>query len=204
MKEPMQQATAQQIQKQILQLAQQFPIGLDINWVSATKAPKTTILHDWLLDPSSLTARLSSHCQQFKVELLGQRIESCQAHEANADIAEGEQVLVREVLLFCDQQPHVFARSLLPLTSLTGEQRALANLGQQPLGQVLFNNPKLRRDVVQVAEIEPSHRVAQLATSLSLQVNHNLWGRRSLFYIENKPLMVAEVFLPGAKAYEPR
>jgi chorismate--pyruvate lyase len=29
-----------------------------------------------------------------------------------------------------------------------------------------------------------------------------LWGRRSVFIVENKPLMVAEVFLPQAFAYQ--
>ena len=185
----------------MFELTKQFPIGLDVNWVSAKYAPQTPRLNDWLLDPTSLTARLKSHCNDFKVHVLGQRVEACQSHEANADIILGEQVLVREVILFCDDVPHVFARSLLPLKSLTGEQQALASLGEQPLGQVLFNNPKLHREVVEVAEIEPSLRVCELAAMLNLQVAQNLWGRRSLFFIEDKPLMVAEVFLPSARAY---
>ena len=183
------------------ELKQQFPIGLDVNWVCASNAPQQSRLNDWLLDPTSLTARLKKHCNTFRVELLGQRVEACQAHEANSDILEGERVLVREVVLFCDEQPHVFARSLLPIKSLTGEQKQLANLGEQPLGQVLFNNPKLHRQVVEVANIAPSLRVCQLAAMLNLEINQNLWGRRSLFFIEDKPLMVAEVFLPGARAY---
>ena len=74
------------------------------------------------------------------LKLLGQRIETCSVEEANDDILVGEQVLVREVLLFCDDVPQVFARSLLPLKSLTGEQQQLAHLGTQSLGQVLFNH----------------------------------------------------------------
>lgn len=185
----------------MLELTQQFPIGLDVNWVSAKNAPQIKRLNDWLLDPTSLTARLKSHCKDFKIQVLGQKIEACQPHEANKDIKLGEQVLVREVILFCDNVPHVFARSLLPLKSLTGEQQALATLGEQSLGQVLFNNPKLHREVVEVAEIQPSLRVCELAAMLNLQVTQNLWGRRSLFFIEDKPLMVAEVFLPNARAY---
>ncbi|OUS26593.1 hypothetical protein A9Q98_10530 [Thalassotalea sp. 42_200_T64] len=185
----------------MFELKQQFPIGLDVNWISADNAPTLPRLNDWLLDPSSLTARLKQHCRRFKVQVLGQKIEACQAHEANDNILLGEQVLVREVVLFCDDIPHVFARSLLPLRSLTGKQQALAHLGEQSLGQVLFNDPALRREVVEVAEIEPSLRVCELAAMLNLNVTHNLWGRRSLFFIEDKPLMVAEVFLPGARAY---
>ncbi|MDN3652790.1 chorismate lyase [Thalassotalea ponticola] len=183
-------------------LHSQFPIGLNVNWVSTVDTPDVPSLQDWLLDASSLTARLQRQCQNFRVELLGQRVEPCQAHEANAKIQQGEQVLVREVVLFCDHQPTVFARSLLPLASLTGPQQQLAELGERPLGQVLFNDPNLRRDIVEIAEIAPSLRVCELAALLDLQVTHSLWGRRSLFYIGDKPLMVAEVFLPGSAAYE--
>jgi chorismate--pyruvate lyase len=183
------------------EISKQFPIGLDVNWVSAKKTPKPARLSDWLLDPKSLTARLKQHCTHFKVQLIGQQVEPCSIYEASSEIPVGTQVLIREVLLYCDDVPHVFARSVLPLSSLTGEQKQLENLGEQPLGQVLFNNPKLHREVVEVAEIQPSLRVCELAGLLNLQVTHNLWGRRSVFTIEGKPLIVAEVFLPSARAY---
>ncbi len=181
---------------------QQFPIGLNVNWINAKHAPKTASLHDWLLDPESLTARLKGQCDKFQVHVIGQQVEPCSKLEANNNIAEGEDVLIREVLLICDGIPQVFARSLLPLKSLTGEQQALANLGEQPLGQVLFNNPKLHREVLEVAEIKPNQRVCELAAMLNLSITHNLWGRRSIFTIEGKPLMVAEVFLPSSPAYK--
>jgi chorismate--pyruvate lyase len=159
-------------------------------------------LQSWLLDPDSLTARLKTHCHQFRVELLGQKIELCQAHEAVAAIPAGEKVLVREVLLYCDDKPQVFARSLLPVSSLTGAEQALTNLGTQSLGQVLFNNPSLERKVIELASFDLNSSVGKLAQDLQLNMTHTLWGRRSVFMLENKPLMVAEVFLPGAFCYQ--
>ena len=184
-----------------------FPVTLSSHWRDAQSCDLPEYLASWLLDPNSLTARLKSHCQQFRVELLGQRIEPCQENEAVALIPAGEDVLVREVLLFCDEKPQVFARSLLPLSSLTGEEQALANLGTQSLGQVLFNNPSLERQIIEVAEFDSESKVGKLAEKLQLCANFslptkNLWGRRSIFVLENKPLMVAEVFLPNAYAYQ--
>jgi len=180
-----------------------FPITLSSHWRDAQNCSLPDHLQSWLLDPNSLTARLKSHCHHFRVELLGQRVEFCQASEAVALIQPGEQVLVREVLLFCDEKPQVFARSLLPLSSLTGAEQALANLGTQSLGQVLFNNPSLERQTIEVAEFDLNSCVAKLAHDLQLNTESNLWGRRSIFVLENKPLMVAEVFLPDAFAYQP-
>ncbi|GAA6171404.1 chorismate lyase [Colwellia sp. KU-HH00111] len=180
-----------------------FPVTLTSHWHDAQDSVLPVNLQSWLLDPNSLTARLKSHCQHFRVELLGQQVERCQSNEAVALIKPNEQVLVREVLLFCDDKPQVFARSLLPLSSLTGAEQALANLGTQSLGQVLFNSPSLERQAIEVAEFDQNSSVAQLAKDLALKVENNLWGRRSIFVLENKPLMVAEVFLPEAFAYQP-
>ncbi|WP_286270891.1 chorismate--pyruvate lyase family protein [Thalassotalea hakodatensis] len=179
-----------------------FPITLPATWCAAHTATLTPLLRDWLLDPGSLTQRLKQHCQQFKVHVLGQQVEPCSALEANADIIEGEQVLVREVLLCCDNVPQVFARSLLPLTSLTGDEQKLAHLGTQSLGHVLFTNPKLQRKEIEVACFDSSTKVAQLARSYHLFSELPIWGRRSIFLVEQKPLMVAEVFLPQAFAYQ--
>jgi len=183
-----------------------FPITLSAQWFSPlakTKAeePSKQLL-EWLLDSGSLTARLQQHSAHFRVELLGQQVQSCLAAEANEMITEGEQVLVREVLLYCDDKPQVFARSLLPLTSLTGEEQQLANLGTQSLGHVLFNNPSLERHHIEISMFDLESSVAKFATSLQLITKQPLWGRRSIFMLENKPLMVAEVFLPDAFAYQ--
>lgn len=180
-----------------------FPVQMIARWQPPQHFTLNTNLSNWLLDPSSLTARLKSHCQNFRVEVLGQKIENCSAAEANNDIVYGEPVLVREVLLYCDEIAQVFARSLLPLSSLTGAQQQLAHLGTQSLGQVLFNHPDLQRKKIEVAEFDQNSRVAKLVGSLSADNNQQtLWGRRSVFILDEKPLMVAEVFLPSAMAYK--
>jgi chorismate--pyruvate lyase len=180
-----------------------FPVQMLAHWQPPESVILSNSLRDWLLDPSSLTARLKCHGQQFRVKLLGQRIQACDAAEANDDVIAGEQVLVREVLLYCDDIPQVFARSLLPLSSLTGTQQQLAHLGTQSLGQVLFNHPDLQRKKIEVAVFDQYSSVANLANYLALnQTQYPLWGRRSVFVLAAKPLMVAEVFLPGAGAYQ--
>ncbi|WP_441003134.1 chorismate--pyruvate lyase family protein [Pseudocolwellia agarivorans] len=181
-----------------------FPITLQTLWSSAVDfehKPLHEGLSDWLFATGSLTARLKTHCTEFRVEVLGQEIISCSELEANDDITAGEQVLVREVLLYCDNKPQVFARSLLPLKSLTGEEQNLAKLGEQPLGQVLFNHPDLIRKGIEVACFDQSSSLFTLIEELALP-KIPVWGRRSVFVLNHKPIMVAEIFLPGSFAYE--
>jgi len=184
------------------QLQSLFPITMRTTWQSSADSVLPEHLLNWLLDPSSLTARLSKCCQQFRVEVIGQEIQPCSAQEATPDITAGEAVLVREVLLFCDDIPQVFARSLLPLKSLTGEEQQLAHLGNQSLGQVLFSKKELRRKSIEISCFSKSSQVALLAQQLGLTEQNELWGRRSTFMLHNKALMVAEIFLPNAFAYQ--
>ena len=179
-----------------------FPVTLKTDW----QAPETLVvnkqLKDWLLDRDSLTARLKANSKRFRVEVLGEHIEACSDEEANQDIKAGEQVLVREVLLYCDEKPQVFARSLLPIECLTGHEKELASLGTQSLGQVLFKRENLTRKCIEVSKLQKESTVNQLANFLGLDASQTLWGRRSVFVVDNKSFMVAEVFLPNALAYQ--
>ncbi len=180
-----------------------FPVTLQGNWQQQPTKKLSVKLANWLFDEGSLTKRLIQHSDTFSVEVFGQEIITCSEEDACLDVREGQAVLVREVLLHCDKQPHVFARTLIPLNSLTGEQQVLAELGEQPLGQVIFNNPSLVRESIEVSEFSSGSSVGKLSSAFNPKLIEPqvLWGRRSLFYIEGKPLLVAEVFLPPALAY---
>ena len=183
-------------------VTQLFPVNLDADWSHLSAKDFSPVLADWLFDAGSLTARLTARCQEFKVILLGQQHHMVSAYEACEHIPEGTQVIAREVLLYCDNHPQVFARSLMPLTSLTGEEAALSELGDKPLGQAIFNSPHLTRGDFAVAQFDNDSGVASLAKTLALPLADKLWGRRSIFFLHDKPLAVAEVFLPNAFAYE--
>jgi chorismate--pyruvate lyase len=105
-------------------------------------------------------------------------------------------VLVRDVELLCDDNPWVFARTLIPITSLKGAAQRLTQLGEKPLGAVLFSDPKVIRGATQVARLLPGQPLYQTACNHLSQKPDHLWGRRTLFYLEKRPLLVNEIFLP--------
>ena len=88
-------------------------------------------------------------------------------------IGDRQRALVREVILFGANQPWVYARSIVPLTTLTGRLRKLRRLTNQPLGELLFKDPTMRREPVQVACFEPASNI-----------NLPIWGRRSVFKLD--------------------
>ncbi|NNC54566.1 MAG: chorismate lyase [Pseudomonadales bacterium] len=160
----------------------------------------------WLLDEGSLTEHLvRASAGNFSVAIIAQRWGRPLQNEAMLlDIAPRHRCLLREVFLLCYGKPWVYARSVLPHASLQGPIRHLRKFGDQPLGQLLFNNPTMRRDPFQFTSLPrnalpnwPPPGSAVENTSNKNDSNAICMGRRSRFILEKKPLMVSEIFLPA-------
>lgn len=146
----------------------------------------------WLFDRASLTARLVGLCGAgFRVDVIRQSSRRPRLDEARVlGMRLGRKALIREVLLCCEHDVWVFARTVIPLSTLTGPQRVYARLGSRPLGAMLFSDKTMRRGPVQVSTMMP----AQLPVALAEE--EIIWGRRSVFRVGGKPLLVSEYFLP--------
>ena len=155
-------------------------------------------LLDWLLDSTSLTRRLQETCQgKFRVIPLSQRWQRPMLNEAQAlGVLPHELSFVREVHLLCDDRPWVFARTVIPVRTLTGPRRRLARLGKKPLGAMLFADPSMRRSGIEIAAIKPGQPIYLRATACLQEPPAVIWGRRSAFFLNHKPLLVSEIFLP--------
>lgn len=150
-------------------------------------------LHTWLLDKESLTAKLVALSGgDFYVRVLHQAIERPRLNEQQLlGMSDKHGALVREVVLCGKNQPWVFARSILPLSSLVGPLRHLRKQDSRPLGAFLFSQPHLERGAIAVAAISRDHGYLPAA----FVGEHPAWGRRSVFCLGGKPLLVSEVFL---------
>ena len=159
-------------------------------------------VRSWLLDESSLTKKLEQQCTTFHVEVRQQVTTCAEATPLSHHFITDQQVFVREVFLHCDQEPHVFAQTEIPSHTLTENQQTLAHLGSDSLGRLLFQHQSLIRGTIEIAEFQPGSLIHQLCQKMGQYCDHSLWARRSLFYIENKPLLVSEVFLPASEMYQ--
>ncbi|QJR81041.1 chorismate lyase [Alteromonas pelagimontana] len=180
-----------------MELPYEFPVGLDVNWTPASEAEiHDPYLRNWLLDTGSLTERLQSMCRRFSLVKLGQGTVALHKSESKRlEVADERGWQVREVVLCGDDKPWVFARSVIPNSLISGE---LANLGSSPLGSRLFNDARFTR-----SEFEVCHFAADTLPRLPLFASSQpLWGRRSCFRLEGISMMVAELFLADAPAYQ--
>lgn len=148
----------------------------------------------WLLDDGSLTERLTrASDNRFAVQLHSLHWQVPTASEARAlALPARRRALIREVVLTCAGEPWVFARTVIPTTTLRGANRRLRFLGTRSLGAWLFREPSLVRGSFEIARLGPNGSVVPA----SLQEGQTLWGRRSRFEVNGYPLLVAEIFLP--------
>ena len=127
----------------------------------------------WLDDNTSLTTKLKQQFPDFSVHVLSQQELTPHVHEIEA-INNHQAYTIREVELLGNGKVMVFARSIIPLTDDTQE---ILNIGSKPLGEVLFNDPSIKRGPMQITQID------------------NIWGRRSTFTIGETKLLVSEFFM---------
>ncbi len=156
----------------------------------------------WLLDPHSLTQRLLASCPgKFRVQVIDEAwARPAPSERRRLGMNAASIARIRQVRLLCDGVPWVFARTAIPYSTLTGPVRRLALLGTRPLGAVLFADKSMRRGGLEVAAIERGNFLYRQATRGLRNKPRAIWGRRSVFYLSGKPLLVNEIFLPAINA----
>ncbi|WP_445428547.1 chorismate--pyruvate lyase family protein [Alishewanella sp. HL-SH05] len=164
-------------------------LSLEEAWQHAATSLLPTSLAPWLLESGSLTARLKAHSTSFRLQVIAETA-AVLPHFLQASFPKPvQQCVCREVLMWCNEQPVVYAQSWLPKQSMQHIQ-ALVALGEQPLGELLFQFDDVSRSAIEVAQLALTKGFAGVAPG-------HFWARRSVFSVAEQPLLVAEVFLPG-------
>lgn len=163
-------------------LSQSFP-----PWSARNKREYFTVPLKWrrtLFDTRSLTAQLIAISDgDFRVDVLWQGWRKLSQQESLQLSCKGNNNIAwcRDVALIVKGEARVYARTCMPKSTLTSHESQLKNLGNKPLGAYLFKHPHMRRGEMS------AYRISQNELSLS-------WARRSVFYLQQKPILVTEAF----------
>jgi len=154
-------------------------------------------LAPWLYDRGSLTQRIQRRCTNFAVRNVRSGLARIALDEsALLGIAPQQLAWSREVFLYADGQPVVFAHSALAVEHLRGVWSEVRTLENKPLGALLFAHPLVERKPLHYQALRNTHPLYRRAAGVLIDPPHRLWARRSLFYLHDAPLLVTEVFLP--------
>jgi chorismate--pyruvate lyase len=155
-------------------------------------------LQSWVYETGSLTQRLRNfYGSGVAVKILFQQWQKPFLSESQRlQLPDYHYSLVREVLLHVDNKPLIVARTILPQATITTAQRKLSNLGTRPLGEVIFSYPNLARLETDVCCIQP--QTWSFALQQHVEIKSKICGRRTVYAIDQQPLLVSEFFMPAA------
>jgi chorismate--pyruvate lyase len=154
-------------------------------------------LRPWLHDHGSLTQRIRQRCQRFAVHPVRSGLARIAFDEAALLGIQAHQLAYsREVFLYADGHPVVFAHSACAPQHLRGAWSSISGLGNRSLGSLLFTHPLVIRQPLHYKALRSHHPLYRSASAILSDTADRLWARRSLFYLHDAPLLVTEVFLP--------
>ncbi|KZN46789.1 chorismate--pyruvate lyase family protein [Pseudoalteromonas luteoviolacea] len=174
---------------------QKNPISLDYQWcgVNQLKERAPLWLHNRLVEQGSLTALLKSQCEHFKVQVLEEKLITPPENIAKLLGTGVNKSLCREVLLLCDDAPHVYAQSWI---TDEANELGLSNVGNKPLGERLFQESDWSRGELEVCHIQCAKSQEQLS-ELFCSPSEPFFARRSIFTNQNAKVLVCEIFNNG-------
>lgn len=173
---------------------------MNIQWLSLAVAEQQLSHSDYtqLVDNGSLTRRIRTACRgHFEVKLIDQRIvQPDETERVQLDLPDVAQVLSRRIFLCCDNQPKIFAKTIVGLVDknklLTDR---INDLGTQSLGSILFRDPLAHKRVMHLAKLSLEHPFFENVKLTDITNHDTLWVRRSLYDYQGCDLIVYEAFL---------
>ena len=152
------------------------------NWTNIENIDRkvSTEVRSWLLEKGPITQRIKL-TEEFKLQIICDEETEVPDSELKFLKFKSKNNRLREVLLHGNNTPRVYARSVIPNETIENGFRKLGELGDKPLGDILFNKEIFKKELMQYA---------------SFKINQNIfWGRKARYSVKNYPFSVMEVFL---------
>jgi chorismate--pyruvate lyase len=135
----------------------------------------------WLSESGPITNRIKLS-QEFELELLNDEIDEISKEEELFLNSVSKTFRVRRVILLGNKTPVVYAKSVIPTSTIENGLSSLGKIGNAPLGDILFTPGVFTKlDMV-------------CASFLSKEKNV-YWGRKIKYSVNSEPISVMEIFL---------
>ena len=152
------------------------------SWMSETKSfeVKNKEILSWLNESGSITSRIKSF-SNFRLKLLRDGPGEVDTFEDDLVISNYDENNIREVVLYSDEEPLIYAKSIIPLETIRLGLGILGNLKENPLGDVLFSNSEIRKEYMLFSKFESNKKI--------------FYGRKGIYTVKGFPFSVCEIFL---------
>ena len=140
-------------------------------------------IRSWLLEKGPITKRIKKN-GTFKLHLIQDKLSFVKQEDKDFIDCKSNEIKLREVILFCENEPIVFAQTIIPFETISNGFKKLGNLGNKPLGDILFEKNIFTKDKVVYALFKNESGI--------------YWGRKAKYLVKGFKFSVMEVFLINA------
>jgi len=137
-------------------------------------------IKSWLLEQGPITKRIKS-IAEFRLELIQDELSDATDDEILFLKIDSEEIRIREVILYGNENPIVFARTIIPNTTIEKGLKELGKIGNKPLGDILFEKDIFSKEDIVFATFKDEESL--------------FWGRKIKYTVKDQPFSVMEVFL---------
>jgi chorismate--pyruvate lyase len=149
--------------------------------IESIESKVNTSILSWLLESGPITNRIKLS-QEFELKLLNDEIDEISKEEELFLNSVSKTFRVRRVILLGNKTPVVYAKSVIPTSTIENGLSSLGKIGNAPLGDILFSPGVFTKlDMV-------------CASFLSKEKNV-YWGRKIKYSVNSEPISVMEIFL---------
>lgn len=171
-------------------------------WSSTPKASFSPIQKRWLTRRGALTQALRM-LGTLQLRVLDEYpAGACQDEAYRLNSVTRRPVWVREIVMSINGMECVAARSVTLLSASHGVWQGMRRLRSRPLADILYDDSAIVRSNFEVARLNKQtalYRTVQAFKTEAQPLNQYtsaLLARRSVFWRQGTPLLVAECFLP--------
>ena len=152
------------------------------SWISETNSleVRNKEILSWLNEAGSITSRIKSF-SNFKLKLLKDGPGEVDIIEDDLIISNYEENNIREVILLSNEEPLIYAKSIIPLETIKLGLNILGNLKENPLGDILFSNPEIKKKYMLFARFQSKEEIFN--------------GRKGIYTVKGYRFSVCEIFL---------
>lgn len=172
-------------------------------WSPTPKPSFSSIQKRWLMRQGALTEALRK-LGTLQLRVLDEYpAGACrdEAHRLNSAVR--SPIWVREIVMSLDGIECVAARSVTQLNASHGVWQGMRRLQSRPLADILYDDVAIVRSSFEVARLNKQTALYRTVKAIKIecqplhQPDAALLARRSVFWRQGSPLLVAECFLPG-------
>ena len=152
------------------------------SWMSETDSLEVhnDEILSWLNENGSITSRIKLF-SNFRLKLLRDGPGKVDANEDDLIISNYKENNIREVVLYSDEKPLIYAKSIIPVETINLGLGLLGNLKENPLGDILFSDPEIEKKHMLFAKFQSNEK--------------KFYGRKGIYTVKGYPFSVCEIFL---------